>query len=106
MSENQPLQSVYGLTRKIAVDTTAANIDITEWNQVGRGFTQVLITNTANDLIFVNFSEDSHAAEVDKDLPIIAGAPITITRNQSDNSFSVIGTVAGGSVWITPILGD
>ena len=106
MSENAPLQPIYGLTRKVAVGTSAANINIVDWNQDGRGYTQVLITNTANGMFFINFSEDAHAAEIDKDLPIIAGAPFTLTRNQADTTFSVTGTVAGGFVWITPIIGD
>lgn len=106
MADIYPLQPAYGLTKKVAIAATATNVDLSDWNQTAQGFTQVLITNTASDMIFVRFGNDTKVAEKDKDLPIIATAPMTVTRNQTDNNFSIIGSVAGGFVWITPIIGD
>lgn len=106
MSDVYPLQPAYGLTRKITLTTSAQNIDISEWNTKAPGLTQVLFTNTASAVFFSRIDNSTVNAQVDVDLPIIAGAPITISRNQTDKNISIIGTVAGGTVWVTPIQGN
>lgn len=106
MADVYPLQPVYGLTKKVEVKTTAQNVDISEWNVQAYGFTQILVTNTADNMIYLRIDNHTVDAQVYKDLPIIAGAPITISRNQSDKNISIISATAGGFVWLTPIQGD
>ena len=106
MSETTPLQPAYGLTKKIAIGVTSTKVDLSDWNLLAKGYTQVLITNRALDMTFICFSSTGKDAEKDKDLPIIPSSAITITRSQADNTFAIIGDAAGGFMWITPVVGD